>query len=64
MSSNNGADPDLHSLLVLPELSPDVFSTFSGTSHAKPYFLGPYLLGDLSEIVSKLGVLDGAVMKK
>ena len=40
------------------------FSTFSGTSNAKPYFLRPYLEGDLSEMVSKLGVLDGAVMKK
>ena len=45
-------------------VSSDAFSTFSGTSNTKPYFLRPYLEGDLSEMVSKLGVLDGAVMKK
>ena len=58
------ADPDLHSLLVPPELSPDVLSTFSGTSATESYFLRPYLEGDLSDMVSKLCVLDGAVMKK
>ncbi len=40
------------------------FRLVQGRLHAKPYFLRPYLEGDLSEIVSKLGVLDGAVMTK
>ncbi len=31
-----GADPDVHSLRLPPELSPDIFSTLLGTSHAEP----------------------------
>ena len=46
------------------ELSHDVFSTFVGTSHAVSYFLRRFLEGDLSESVSKVYLLDGAVMKK
>ena len=45
------------------ELSPDVFSTCLGMSHAKPCLLRPLLAGDPSEIVLKVGVLDGAVLK-
>ena len=51
-------------LPVSPELSHDVFSTFLGTSHAVSYFLRRLLEGDLSEMVSKVYLLDGAVMKK
>ncbi len=46
------------------ELSPDVCSTCLGMSHAKPYLLRPFLEGDPSEMVLKVCVLDGAVMKK
>ena len=45
------ADPDLHSLLVPPELSHDVFSTLLGTSHAKPYVLRAFLEGTSPDLV-------------
>ena len=47
-----------------PELSSNVFSTFVGTSQAKPYFLRAFLEGRRPKMVSEVGVLYGAVMKK
>ena len=58
------ADPDLLSLPMPPELSSNVFSTFVGTSQAKPYFLRAFLEGRRPKMVSEVGVLYGAVMKK
>ena len=47
-----------------PELSHDVFSIFLGTPHTVSYFLRRFLEGDLSEMVSKVYLLDGAVIQK
>ena len=58
------ADPDLYSLPVPPELSPHVFSTSVGTSQAKPYFLRAFWEVCFPKMVSKVYVLDEAVMKK
>ena len=46
------------------ELSHDVFSTFVGQLHLKPLLLRAFLEGNPSEMLSKVGVIDGAVMKK
>ena len=59
-------DPDVHSLRLPPELSLDVFFYyfFLGQPHAKPHFLRAFLEGICPKIVSKVCVLDGAVMNK
>ena len=50
--------PDLHSLPRPPELSPDVFVTFSWMSQLKHPVLRAFLAGNLPTMLSKLGVLD------
>ena len=40
------------------------FSTFVGQLHLKPLLLRAFLEGNPSEMLSKVGVIDGAVMKK
>jgi len=58
------ANPDLHSLPVPPELSLDVFCTFSWTSQLKHLVLRAFLAGNPPKKLSKLGVLDERGMKK
>ncbi len=58
------AGPDLHSLPVPPELSLDVFLTFSYPSHVKHPGLRAFLEDCLPEMLSKLGVLAETSMKK
>ncbi len=58
------ADPDLHSLPVPPELSLDVFLTFSYPSQIKPLVLREFLAGNLPKKLSKLGVLAETSMNK
>ena len=47
-----------------PERSHDTFSICSGMSHTESYFLRALVDGLYPDMVSKVGVLDGAVLKK
>ena len=58
------AGPDLHGLPVPPELSRDVFLTFSWTSLLKHILLRTFLAGNPPKRLSKVGVLDERSMEK
>ena len=59
-----GADTNVLSLRLPPKLSPDVFSTFWGTSHAKPSVLRRFLEGNCLKMVSKPSISHETSLKK
>ena len=59
-----GADPNDISLRLPPKLSPDVFSTFWGTSHAKPSVSRRFLEGNCLTMVPKPSISHETSLKK